>query len=490
MTKPMNHYGKNMLSMLGTPFAVKTIAIGALTLLLLIPATMIESLIQERENRQKEVVAEISSKWGREQTIIGPVISVPHRLADGIVHYLHFLPDSLHITGQVHPQVRYRGIFEAALYNAQLELTGSFSGAQTEKLAFAENEIDWSGASISLGISDIRGISEPIAATVNGSKILMNPGLASNDLMSSGVSAGMGIDRQIKEKPKDKRKPGREKKNRNTRKEPENIMAKNYSFRFVVNLNGSDRINFVPVGKTTTVSLSSKWMSPSFGGAYLPSERSVSEKGFTATWKVLDLNRDYPQHWIGTTYRDHVASSSFGVGLFIPVDFYQKSTRSAKYAILFVALTFVAFLISELAAKVRLHPLQYLLIGLAIITFYTLLLSLSEHISFGTAYAISSVAVIVLVASYAKSILKTTKLAIIVGGILAMVYGYSYWLLQMADYALVAGSVGLFIALSAIMFLTRNIDWYSIKVGSRPEVQSAGSEDRKKDGYSDVLPEG
>jgi inner membrane protein len=433
--------GKNMLSKLGNPVTLKIVAIGILTLLLLKPASMIESLIQERETRQKEVVAEIGSKWGREQTIMGPVISIPYITKDDHVSYVHILPENLKIKGKILPEVRYRGIFEAVLYKAQLELTGSFPYPRIEELNVPRNDMQWSGAVISVGISDILGIKKQIVANINEDPIAMNPGLATNDVVSSGVSAPIVLDPQTKE----------------------------YAFKIAVNLNGSDRIDFVPVGKSTTVSLSSDWPNPSFGGTYLPSKRTMTKENFAAKWEVFDLNREYPQHWHGDEYRKQAEGSVFGVGLYTPVDFYQKSMRATKYAILFVVLTFSAFFISELLASVRLHPVQYLLIGLAIITFYTLLLSLSEHTNFRTSYALSSAAVVILVTAYAKSILKKRRLAGIVGGVLAIVYTYSYWLLQMVDYALVVGSIGLFVVLAVIMYVTRKIDWYSIKVPSGPE---------------------
>jgi inner membrane protein len=441
MDEPTKTFNEKLVSGLGNPVTIKIVAIGILTLLLLKPASMIESLIQERETRQKEVVTEIGSKWGQEQTITGPLISVPYATGHNDISYVHFLPDDLNITGKVDPKILHRGIFEAALYNAQLVLTGSFSFHKADHKDVPEQQIEWSGARISLGISDIRGITDLITAHVNDTKIVMDRGIETHDVLSSGVIAPITIDRETKK----------------------------CSFKIVVNLTGSDGINFIPLGKSTTVSLSSDWPNPSFRGAFLPFERSMSKKGFTATWKVLELNRKYPQQWAGNKYRQHVEKSAFGVGLFTPVDFYQKSMRATKYAILFVVLTFSAFFISELIANVRLHPVQYLLIGLAIITFYTLLLSLSEHINFLIAYLVSSAAVIVLVTAYAKSILKKGKLAIIVGGVLATVYAYSYWLLQMVDYALVAGSIGLFVVLAAIMYVTRKIDWYAIKIPSRSE---------------------
>lgn len=461
MNEKNGEYGKTLRSLAGSPVVIKIIAIGILTLLLVKPATMIESLITEREHRQKGVVGEIGSKWGREQTVIGPIISVPYKSQSGgdTVHYMHFLPENLQVNGQVYPEIRYRGIFEAVVYKAHLVLTGHFSYPDPAGLNIPDDDIDWAGATMSLGISDMRGIRDQIEAKVNNAGIVMNPGLATDDLMPAGVDSRMALYR----------------------------ITDHFPFRLVVNLRGSETISFVPTGKVTAVSLSSPWPNPSFSGAYLPSERSVSEKGFQATWKVLDLNRDYPQEWKGKLYKNRLKGSSFGVGLFTPVDFYQKSMRTVKYAILFVVLTFTAFFISEIASATRLHPVQYLLIGLAIIAFYTLLVSLSEHVGFRTAYGLAAGAVILLVAAYAKSILKSGKLAIVVGGVLVLVYGYSYWLVQMVDYALVAGSVGLFIILGIIMFATRKIDWYAIKIPSSPDEQPPKPEDPKLDEEDAVL---
>jgi inner membrane protein len=203
----------------------------------------------------------------------------------------------------------------------------------------------------------------------------------------------------------------------------------------------------------------------------------MDKDGFTATWKVLDFNRAYPQQWTGDRYNAQVAKSAFGVGLYTPVDFYQKSTRAAKYAILFVALMFAALFISEIVSRVRVHPIQYLFNGLAIITFYALLISLSEHTGFGIAYLVSSGAVTMLVTLYTRSVLGSAKLALILGAVLALVYSYAYWVLQMVDYALLAGSVGLFVVLSLIMFATRNIDWYAIKLRRESEHRARQSQE-------------
>ena len=429
---------------IGRSATFKLVTICALILVLLIPTSMVTSLIHERKSRKQSVINEINYKWGRAQTVTGPVISVPY-----LTHfegengktitntrYLHLLPDTVDIRSHITPEIRYRGIYEAVLYNTTLSINGMFPRTPVDELRIPPEHIMWSGAFISVGLSDMRGIKERIDATFDGTSLAMEPGVEIADVIKSGVSAGIHLD--------------------DTRKE--------YPFHFVLNLNGSRQIHFTPVGKVTTVTAQSDWKDPSFGGDFLPVERTVNEQGFYAKWKVLHLNRNYPQLWKGS---DHdLSRSTFGVRLFSPVDIYQKSMRTAKYALMFIVFTFLAFLITEVMNRLRVHPVQYLLIGLAIIIFYTLLLSISEQINFGAAYLISAGGVIGLITGYAKAILKNRMVTVMVCGILTILYAYLYILLQLEDYALLMGSVGLFLVLAVIMYLTRNIDWYAIQQGS------------------------
>ena len=189
--------------------------------------------------------------------------------------------------------------------------------------------------------------------------------------------------------------------------------------------------------------------------------RIIDNNGFSANWKIFDLNRNYPQCWIGNSH--NVDNSAFGVELFIPVDIYQKSIRTVKYALMFIVLTFIAFFFSEVMNRLRVHPIQYLLIGLAISIFYILLISISEHTTFNFAYMVSSLAVIMLITGYAKSILKNNRMSVMVGSVLVILYGYLFIILQLEDYALLMGSIGLFIVLSLVMYITRKIDWYAIR---------------------------
>lgn len=431
---------KTTATRIGRSATFKLVTICALILVLLIPVSMVQSLIREREWRQQGVVDEINSKWGQAQTIAGPIISIPYKKAieykkgkpTHVTRYLHLLPDALRLESSITPHVRYRGIYQAALYQTQLTIEGRFPHPTIDNARIPAEDIMWDNAFVALGISDMRGIREPIQGTFDGRSLSIEPGVETADVVAAGVSAPVALEDST---------PG-------------------HDFRFVLNLNGSQQLSFIPVGRTTSVAARSSWPDPSFTGAFLPVERTVSEAGFTARWNVLHLNRNYPQSWSGNGF--NLEDSAFGVRLFSPVDVYQKSMRTAKYALMFIVFAFMAFFLSEVMHRLRVHPLQYLLIGLAIVIFYTLLLSISEHTAFGAAYLIASTAVLSLITAYAKTILKSPAVTAMVGGILAILYGYLYILLQLEDYALLMGSIGLFVVLALVMFMTRKIDWYGL----------------------------
>ncbi len=428
---------------------LKIISVGILILLLLIPASMVKGLIRERQHRRDAVVQEISQKWGDNQTVTGPFLTVPFKTFykddRGKVRfnlkYLHFLPESLNITGDMTPEVRYRSLFEAVLYNTKLTFSGNFKLPPAGQLNVEPKNIQWDKAYLSLGITDMRGIQNKIAMTFNGVEYNANPGLKTTDLAEAGVSTPV--------------KP---------------LAAQEANdFSFDLNLNGSEQISIIPVGETNTVSMVSAWPSPSFNGAFLPVTREVGNEGFSANWKVLHLNRNYPQFWQGSQYK--VTPSAFGLELIMTADIYQKSTRLAKYAIMFLAFTFFAFFFSEIINKRRVHPIQYLLVGMAILIFYTLVLSLSEYIPFNLAYILSAASVTAIISGYAKAIVSNSKFALTIAGILSILYCYLFIVLQLEDYALILGSVGLLVILALVMYVTRKINWY--------EVETVGREDGK-----------
>jgi inner membrane protein len=204
--------------------------------------------------------------------------------------------------------------------------------------------------------------------------------------------------------------------------------------------------------------MKSSWNNPSFEGAFLPLSREITEDGFTAQWKVNYFNRSYPQEWKEKTYDPF--PSAFGVKLLVPVDEYQKTMRTSKYGLMIIVLTFLSLI--ELFSKKVIHPIQYLLVGLALIIFYSILLAISEYILFQYSYLISSLLIIALIGFYAKSIYQSKQISFIVTGMLMMFYGFMYVILQLQDYSLLIGTIALFLILAAIMFFTRKINWFDV----------------------------
>ncbi|MFY0698547.1 MAG: cell envelope integrity protein CreD [Balneola sp.] len=428
---------------------IKAVFIAIITLLLLIPAAMISNLVYERQNTKDEAINEIGEKWGKEQTITGPFLTIPftkhikrYSPKDSTdvwierTDYLNMLPENLNISGSIAPEKRYRGIFEVIVYNSDISLDGDFSTLNIKDFDIKAKDLHLNNAFLSIGISDLRGIEEQIDLKWGENTKVFNPGTLTTNIISSGINAPLNISVNS---------------NGDILSEP---------FAFNVKLKGSEYLRFVPVGKITDVELKSDWSTPSFDGAFLPDHRTVSDSGFVANWNVLHLNRNYPQAWLNSEHR--VQESAFGVDLLLPVDNYKKSERSIKYAILFIGLTFLVFFFIEIINKKRVHPIQYILVGLALCLFYTLLLSISEHSTFNFAYLTSSVLTIGLISAYTKTVLKSTSLTGLMSGILTILYLFIYVIIQLEDYALLMGSIGLFIILALVMYFSRKIDWYEI----------------------------
>lgn len=429
--------------------SLKIIVIGILVLVLLVPKSMISSLIFERSARKIEVIRELSDKWGGDQTISGPVITIPYKKVyedkDGELKYkvelMNFLPEKLHIKGRINPEIRYRSIYQAVMYNAGLEIYGEFSAPDFAGSGIAPDNIIWSGAAVSLGISDMKGIKDSLSARIGNAETVMNPGIISTDILNSGVSSRISLDGTEKVIP----------------------------FSFKLDLNGSQNLDFMPLGKTTNVALESEWPNPGFTGAFLPEKRDISDKGFSAEWKVFHLNRNYPQKWSGEHYK--ISDSAFGLNLVITADVYQKAERTVKYGLMFIVMTFSVFFFAEILMARRVHPVQYLMIGFALTMFYILLTALAEHIGFDISYFISAAAIVFLVTGYSSAIMGGRAFTLSVFSALSLLYAYLYVILQLEDYALIMGSLGLFAVLGISMYLTRNIDWYSLSFGVNQKEQ-------------------
>lgn len=419
---------------------IKGVLIFILMLVLLIPTAMIDGLISERQGRQQEAVAEVSSKWGQSQTLSGPVLVLPYqtleRSADGKemireIKYAYFLPDELTVNGQVNPEKRHRGIFDVVLYSSKIILEGSFSKPETEKLIPAGAIVQWEKATLAFGIPDLRGLEDQVTLQWNGQPSVFEPGIPVPGVAESGIHVPLTLDANTTEP---------------------------HRFRIEAALKGSGSLFFTPLGKVTSIKLTSPWPDPSFTGAFLPDEKTITASGFEASWKVLNLNRNYPQQWI-SDQNINFDNSAFGVDFILPVDNYQKSTRSVKYAILFIALTFLTVFFVEMGQSRRVHPFQYALIGLALVIFYTLLVAISEHTSFNSAYFISALMTIGLTGLYTRALFDSGRMALLVSGTLTLLYGFLFVVLQQQDYALLIGSLGLFVILGTVMYFSRRIDW-------------------------------
>lgn len=449
---------------LKSSLSLKLFVIGFLIAVLMIPISMIGLLANERENRQTEAFQEISGKWGNEQTVTGPVLSVPYKdrvertttegiVADEVIRYAHFLPEELNIIGMIDPEKRQRGIYEVVVYNTNLEISGRFLAPDFSDWDIAEDKILYDQAFVTIGIPDMRGIKDNVDLKWANEKYIFNPGVKTKDVVALGINADIDLGQD----------------------------NNSYDFEIFLSLNGSRDIYFSPLGRVTQVELSSAWSDPSFQGAFLPESHTINEAGFTAAWKVLELNRSFPQKFLGSIgstesitqfdYRDKIPAisqtgainqSNFGVRLLVLADEYQETIRALKYAIMLLALTFLVLFFYEAMHGARVHPLQYILIGLALALFYLLLLSLSEYIGFKAAYLLSTLSITGLITLYSKSIFKAWRPAFLEALILLFIYGFIFVILQLEDYSLLVGSLGLLIILSVVMFISRKIDWYNM----------------------------
>lgn len=435
---------------------LRLITVAILVVLLLIPIGMIRGLVSERQARQASAVAEVSSKWGGVQHVVGPYLVVPYavdvqsRAKDGVPfterveRHAIFLADSLATRATIVTETRSRGIYSVPVYRMNLTIAGRFSRPDFALLGFEPASIDWNRIQLVLGISDTRAIQAPTSVTWNETSRPMLPGSGAHMASHAGIHADVTFADD----------------------------APTASFSLPLSLNGSQGAYFGPFGESSVVEVESNYPHPSFQGGWLPASRSVGESGFEAAWSIPVLGRSFPQAWaegeraaLGRIEEE----ARFGVDFVDPVDHYSMAERSVKYAGLFILLTFATLWLFEVRAAVRVHPIQFLMLGGALCLFYLLLLSLSEHLPFLVAYVIASIAVIGMVAAYGMISLGALSRALAIGTVVAMLYGYLYVLLVNEDYALLIGSIGLFLILAVIMFATRKVDWYA--VGSKPSGQ-------------------
>ena len=417
---------------------IKGIIIFGMALGLSIPTFFIMGLVKERQSRQKEAVTDISNKWAGKQTVTGPLLMIPYQVYSkddkgntvAIKRQAYFIPDKSEIQSKIFPEKRYRGIYQVIVYRSDITIAGKFNPLQWQQLKIPQENILWNEAVLLFHVEDnLRGINEDLYINWGDSSIVFNPQPAGLSAMKDAFVAAFPFSAE---------QAGIE-----------------HTFSMKFSLNGSEQLLFATAARENKLQMQSSWPDPSFTGLKLPDTRELQDSGFVANWKYM--NRSVPQVWDHAVY--DLSESSLGADLLIPVDSYDKTERSVKYALLCIILTFAAFFLIETFYRKPLHLIQYGLAGLALVLFYTLLLSISEYTGFNLAYAIAGVATISLVAWYMGSVMKSSKLALFISFVLTVVYGYIFIIIQLQDYALLMGSIGLFIALGIIMYFSRKLQW-------------------------------
>ena len=440
---------------LKTSITARMLIVGFLTVVLLIPLVFIQELIKERSHRQTEVIEEINQQWGNEVLIYGPILKVPYKtynektVTDKItkkiytetfeeIHDAYFFPETLSINSSINPIEKKRGIYTTAVYNSKMTLNGTFVKPDFTDVEIDDKDILWDKAKIIIQSSNVKGVNEANLKLEGTDYELTSKYNSQKNYNPNQVILHTLETKHIKKEQLSFTKP--------------------LSFNISFNIKGSEQIRFVPTGKQTEAQITSNWKTANFFGEFLPyNDDKITDKGFDAKWKILELNRPFSQqHFNGIP---DLKDFAFGVNFMIPVDEYQKSERSTKYGFLVIALTFLIFFLIQTLSKINIHPFQYLMIGLALTMFYTLLVSISEHSNFLKAYLIAGVSVIVLITLYSKSILKTVKFPLFIGASLTALYTFIYVIIQLENYALLVGSIGLFLILAIVMYVSRKIDW-------------------------------
>ncbi|HLF46886.1 MAG TPA: cell envelope integrity protein CreD [Chitinophagaceae bacterium] len=433
----MENKESSIASTKGKPF-VKALIIFGMALGLWLPTQLIMETVRERAGRQQAAINEVSNKWAGKQTVTGPILMLPYHIfskndkgvivSEKAVGY--FLPDQSTFTASISPEKRYRGIFQVIVYRSEIIINGKFKPLQWRQLKTAPENFIWNEAALLFKVEDnLRGINEDLFINWDDTQFVFDPLPAGISGLQDAFIAPISLSQQEAEK--------------------------EHSFNMKFSLHGSQQLLFAAAARESKLDMKSTWPDPGFTGVKLPDTREVKETGFTASWKYL--NRSVPMVWNNNFY--DLSSSHLGTELLIPVDSYDKTERSVKYALLCIMLTFAAFFLIETIYKKSLHLVHYGLAGLALVLFYTLLLSISEYTGFNIAYLIAAVATIGLVAWFVGTVMRSSRLAIFISFVLAVVYSYIFIIIQLQDYALLMGSVGLFISLAIIMYFSRKLQW-------------------------------
>ncbi|MCL9808886.1 cell envelope integrity protein CreD [Flavobacterium luminosum] len=429
---------------------VKMAMVGFLTLILLIPLEFVKDLISERSNRKKEVVEEVSNLWGKDIYFYGPILKIPYKSYEEYnitnprtgaitiekkvtIKNAFFFPENFNSKTDAKKNTSLkRGIYNNVVFTANMDFQGNFGKLNFEKLGIKSEDLLWNQASIVVKTTNLKSIKSDLNIALNNQKLNFESKSDEDNFYGTLKSDKFDYSTLAK--------------------------SQRIDFKFNMEYNGSNSIKFIPIGKKSIVSLDSDWESPSFEGAFAANDttKKINKKGFHADWKILDINRSFSQQHIEKI--PNLNDYAFGAKLIETVDEYQQNERASKYGFLVIGLTFLVFFLIQSISKITIHIFQYSMIGLALIMFYTLLISITEHSSFKLAYLIAGISVVTMISLYSKSILNK-KFAGFIAVALTGLYTFIYVIIQLESYALLVGSIGLFAILGAVMYFSRKIEW-------------------------------
>lgn len=444
---------------------MRFIVVGVLALLMFIPLGLVSDVINERSRYSEQTISTVSEEWGGGQLFSGPLVIIPvtedvtydrrREAVDAVTgltlrdekgrivyeHYeetvtedrepVYLYPDDLDIAVTTASEVRHRGIFTVPVYTADVQMAFAFDAEAPETMVGGKEVLHWDDARVQIFLSSNRGLRGEARLLSGEAELPLEPVAGQGN--QTGVEALLG----------DFRKAGR--------------------FDLSLGLNGAQSFSVAATGRTTRFSMTGDWSDPSFFGDFLPDSHEIGEDGFKASWSVPHLARSLPQ--VSRGFPDQLArrTATMGARFITPNDFYQKAWRSARYGLLFIALTFLTILLLDRASERPAHPVQYLMVGLAQSVFVLLMVAYAEHFGFGFAYLLSAGATIVMLTLFGATALKLGKRTVVLGTMLVVVYAVLYLILRSADFALLAGSTLAFIALAGTMWITRNEDWHGPK---------------------------
>lgn len=427
---------------------IKPLIIFVLLLILLIPIGFIKSLIGDRAYYRTAAEESIMEPVGGQPALEGMVIAVPYRtvvvqkdektglLLEKIdIDYIIVIPETYSLSTEINPYYLSRGIFDVPVFNGEIAVNAEFPDFSFEQFNIRESDIMYKDAVLILGIGNKKTFTSRPALLVNGTRLaeaLTNPDSASPFTESVFYSIA------------------------------ETVVKDGFALTGTFTIQGGKSISIVPIASDSEFAIRSDWVAPSFSGGWLPTERVLTDDGFSAKWNISGLSTSFPRTWNTRGKEQNVISSaeSIVVTLISPINSYSQTKRSTTYAILFLMVPFLAIFICELWSNSKIHPIQYCLIGIVDILFYLLLLSVSEHISFNMSYLLAAAAVCGAVLFYATAIFKNIIWGVLLSGVQAISYLLLFGILQSEDYALLLGSTGLFCVVVLLMYLTRKVDWY------------------------------